>query len=236
MIPIAQFYLGATPNAPLNSAPFQRPQSMSQVSLQRSPTRGAASPPASGGGPGTRASMPPPRRSNAADNSASSFVNQSPPGSGNSRTNGIPPVSEADEDADLRGNVSKGSPQSKSGLSSPTSAEKEKDKQEAEDEYNVEERERLQDPVLGVEGFSVNCIIVSIVSRKWVAQTYIQGVQLAQLRRRRRNTPHPNLRNLTTRGRLRGPARVRRGVPSSPALSLWRWDSCPARDRIQATR
>lgn len=128
MIPIAQFYLGATPNAPLNSAPFQRPQSMSQVSLQRSPTRGAASPPASGGGPGTRASMPPPRRSNAADNSASSFVNQSPPGSGNSRTNGIPPVSEADEDADLRGNVSKGSPQSKSGLSSPTSAEKEKDK------------------------------------------------------------------------------------------------------------
>ncbi|EIN11014.1 hypothetical protein PUNSTDRAFT_85507 [Punctularia strigosozonata HHB-11173 SS5] len=52
MVPIAQYYLGVTPSAPINSAPFTRPQSMSQVSLQR-----AVSP--SSPGVKNRASMPP---------------------------------------------------------------------------------------------------------------------------------------------------------------------------------
>ncbi|EGO20460.1 hypothetical protein SERLADRAFT_476685, partial [Serpula lacrymans var. lacrymans S7.9] len=36
MVPIAGFYLGTTPSTPMNSAPFQRPQSMSQASLPQS--------------------------------------------------------------------------------------------------------------------------------------------------------------------------------------------------------
>jgi len=75
MMPISQFYLGATPNTAISS---NRTQSMSQVSLQRSAVRGATSPT----GAGNRASMPPaPRRpvngeADAADTSA--FVNQTP--------------------------------------------------------------------------------------------------------------------------------------------------------------
>ncbi|TFK69408.1 hypothetical protein BDN72DRAFT_878474 [Pluteus cervinus] len=38
MIPIAAYYLGATPAAPMSAPPFARPQSMSQASLPRSPT------------------------------------------------------------------------------------------------------------------------------------------------------------------------------------------------------
>lgn len=96
MIPISQFYLGATPNSPLSSAPFTRPQSMSQVSLQRSSTRGAASPPeAAPVGPGNRASMPPQRRPAAqSEASASSFVNQP---ATKAKTNGVAPVIETDE-------------------------------------------------------------------------------------------------------------------------------------------
>lgn len=41
MVPIASFYLGATPAAPMNAPPFTRPQSMSQTSLPQS----ARSPP-----------------------------------------------------------------------------------------------------------------------------------------------------------------------------------------------
>ncbi|KAI5121194.1 hypothetical protein M0805_005995 [Coniferiporia weirii] len=97
MVPIAQFYLGATPNTPLSSAPFTRPQSMSQVSLQRSPSRGAASPPSSASAAtANRASLPAQRRVNAEiEPSASSFVNQSPPGT---TPNGkVPAVTEEDE-------------------------------------------------------------------------------------------------------------------------------------------
>lgn len=36
MVPIASFYLGATPAAPMNAPPFTRPQSMSQTSLPQS--------------------------------------------------------------------------------------------------------------------------------------------------------------------------------------------------------
>ncbi|VDB99544.1 unnamed protein product [Peniophora sp. CBMAI 1063] len=36
MVPIASFYLGATPAAPMNAPPFARPQSMSQTSLPQS--------------------------------------------------------------------------------------------------------------------------------------------------------------------------------------------------------
>ena len=72
MVPIAGFYLGVTPN----TAPaFQRPQSMSQVNLQKSSARAAAStsPTVS-----NRASMPPPRRSTASDADTSTFVGQTP--------------------------------------------------------------------------------------------------------------------------------------------------------------
>ncbi|KAJ8487763.1 hypothetical protein ONZ45_g14206 [Pleurotus djamor] len=60
MVPIAQYYLGATPSAPINSPPFNRPQSMSQASLTRAPT---SPPPRNQTSPTShRASMPPPSR------------------------------------------------------------------------------------------------------------------------------------------------------------------------------
>ncbi|KAF8885806.1 hypothetical protein BD779DRAFT_1532492 [Infundibulicybe gibba] len=59
MIPIAAYYLGATSSAPMTSAPFTRPQSMSQASLPRSPTSPS---PNQAKSPATRASMPPPSR------------------------------------------------------------------------------------------------------------------------------------------------------------------------------
>ncbi|KAH8118867.1 hypothetical protein DFH11DRAFT_1540965 [Phellopilus nigrolimitatus] len=107
MIPIAQFYLGATPNAPLSSAPFARPQSMSQVSLPRAPSRGPASPPTpSSAGAQNRSSMPPPRRPAAhAEPTASSFVNQSPqsPPRQQPPPASVATVAEADETEDAVG-------------------------------------------------------------------------------------------------------------------------------------
>lgn len=83
-MPISQFYLGATPNTVHSSA---RPQSMSQVSLQRTPNRTSTTSPPSANAPNNRASMPPPRRStnsnaNTDPPDTSTFVNQnasSPP-------------------------------------------------------------------------------------------------------------------------------------------------------------
>ncbi|TFK47016.1 hypothetical protein OE88DRAFT_1666830 [Heliocybe sulcata] len=54
MVPISGYYLGVNPGTPINSAPFTRPQSMSQVSLAHSPSA-QRSP--------NRASMPAPTRS-----------------------------------------------------------------------------------------------------------------------------------------------------------------------------
>ena len=78
MMPTSHFYLGTAPSAHHSSA-AQRPQSMSQVSLQqRAAAQGTSS-------PTNRMSMPPPRRPAANDNAAaesdpdtSTFVNQSP--------------------------------------------------------------------------------------------------------------------------------------------------------------
>ncbi|KAI0053792.1 hypothetical protein FA95DRAFT_1530798 [Auriscalpium vulgare] len=53
MVPIAGYYLGTTPSTPINSAPFSRPQSMSQASLPREAHASKAA---------NRASMPPPVR------------------------------------------------------------------------------------------------------------------------------------------------------------------------------
>ena len=53
MIPIASYYLGTTPSAPINSAPFTRHQSMSQASLPHSASSNKAA---------NRASMPAPAR------------------------------------------------------------------------------------------------------------------------------------------------------------------------------
>lgn len=59
MVPISGYYLGATPNTPMNAPPFTRPQSMSQVSLA-SPTRSnSTGTTAIPKGAGNRSSMPP---------------------------------------------------------------------------------------------------------------------------------------------------------------------------------
>ncbi|KAG6845522.1 hypothetical protein H0H87_007766 [Tephrocybe sp. NHM501043] len=80
MVPIASFYLGATPASPLGSATMGRTQSLSQAAPVRSP----ASPPPNQQQQkqSNRASMPPPSRSSDAPPSQMSpFVNQngSPP-------------------------------------------------------------------------------------------------------------------------------------------------------------
>ncbi|TFY81461.1 hypothetical protein EWM64_g2552 [Hericium alpestre] len=54
MVPIAAYYLGTTPSAPINSAPFTRHQSMSQAALPQSAHANKAA---------NRASMPAPSRS-----------------------------------------------------------------------------------------------------------------------------------------------------------------------------
>ncbi|KAI0068484.1 hypothetical protein BV25DRAFT_1910263 [Artomyces pyxidatus] len=53
MVPIASYYLGTTPSTPINSAPFTRPQSMSQATLPRDAQAVKAA---------NRASMPAPSR------------------------------------------------------------------------------------------------------------------------------------------------------------------------------
>lgn len=53
MVPISGYYLGATHSMPMNSAPFTRPQSMSQASLPQSAQAAKAA---------NRASMPVPSR------------------------------------------------------------------------------------------------------------------------------------------------------------------------------
>ncbi|RDB20046.1 Chitin biosynthesis protein CHS5 [Hypsizygus marmoreus] len=75
MVPIASFYLGATPISP--STHFNtRPQSMSQASIPRTPTSPVHKQSKS---PAHRASMPPPSRSAASPpNNVSPFLNQSP--------------------------------------------------------------------------------------------------------------------------------------------------------------
>ncbi|THH32333.1 hypothetical protein EUX98_g1865 [Antrodiella citrinella] len=72
MIAIHPYYLGASPATPMNSAPFTRPQSMSQASLP-SPSGSRASPVTQ---KNNRQSMPPPQRVTSTSPPASSFVNQ----------------------------------------------------------------------------------------------------------------------------------------------------------------
>ncbi|KAK2464835.1 hypothetical protein APHAL10511_003134 [Amanita phalloides] len=71
MIPIASYYLGASPSTPMSAQPFARPQSMSQASLPRSPHSAT---PASGRGAGNRASMPAPSRSHTTSPPSSQHV------------------------------------------------------------------------------------------------------------------------------------------------------------------
>lgn len=73
MIPIASFYLGANPSMSANTAPYTRPQSMSQANLQHSPTR--ATSPASRNAH-NRASLPAPSRVTSMSPPNSTFVNQ----------------------------------------------------------------------------------------------------------------------------------------------------------------
>lgn len=73
MVAIHPYYLGASPSTPMNSAPFTRPQSMSQASLP-SPSGSRSSPSAQK--TSNRQSMPPPQRVTSASPPASSFINQ----------------------------------------------------------------------------------------------------------------------------------------------------------------
>ncbi|KDQ63964.1 hypothetical protein JAAARDRAFT_201433 [Jaapia argillacea MUCL 33604] len=70
MIPISSFYLGATSSAPINSAPFTRPQSMSHTSLPQSTNR-ANNPTSPTQKAANRASMPAPSRTQSAGSSLS---------------------------------------------------------------------------------------------------------------------------------------------------------------------
>ena len=112
MVAIGPYYLGATSNSPISSAPFTRPQSMSQVSLQRSPTRPSAEAPS----PSNKRQSMPAQRSPATQtqqhsetNDAgddSTFVNQTPPPSqtneaANGHAHSLHPMSEEDEDGDI---------------------------------------------------------------------------------------------------------------------------------------
>lgn len=70
MVPIHPYYLGASSSTPISSAPFSRPQSMSQVTL---PSPGSRSPVANKAA--NRQSMPA-QRSTPGSPPSSSFVNQ----------------------------------------------------------------------------------------------------------------------------------------------------------------
>jgi chitin biosynthesis protein CHS5 len=89
MIPIHPYYLGATPSAPINSAAFTRPQSMSQATLP-TPSRNAGSPSPRAA---NRQSMPPPSRP-----AASPTSNTHPAASASRITEPTP--EEAAEDSD----------------------------------------------------------------------------------------------------------------------------------------
>jgi chitin biosynthesis protein CHS5 len=102
MMPIAPYYLGATPNTPASASySSNRPQSMSHTQLPYTPPATGGS---SKGTPASyRASMPPPARS--PPNSAGSFVNNQPlsaaTSAASSRPQFEPTVEEsAAEDAD----------------------------------------------------------------------------------------------------------------------------------------
>jgi hypothetical protein len=75
MMPIASFYLGANPSAPINSGSYARPQSMSQANLPQASTN-ATTPPAKNS---NRASMPAPSRVTSASPPQSTFINQPSP-------------------------------------------------------------------------------------------------------------------------------------------------------------
>ncbi|KAG5635498.1 hypothetical protein H0H81_011033 [Sphagnurus paluster] len=75
MVPIASFYLGATPASPMSSATFNRTQSMSQASIPRSSSSPTPNQPKSSS---NRASMPAPARpAGSPPSQVSPFVNQS---------------------------------------------------------------------------------------------------------------------------------------------------------------
>ncbi|KAG6848588.1 hypothetical protein H0H93_015637, partial [Arthromyces matolae] len=79
MMPIASFYLGATPINTPNTSNFNRPQSMSQANLSRGGGAPTTSPPPPGNhstSSSHRASMPPPARSSENNIPTSAFVNQ----------------------------------------------------------------------------------------------------------------------------------------------------------------
>jgi hypothetical protein len=69
MVPISGFYLGTTHSTPMNSAPFTRPQSMSQASLPQSAQAAKVA---------NRASMPAPSRTPTSPDPAPQASSESP--------------------------------------------------------------------------------------------------------------------------------------------------------------
>ncbi|KZT29558.1 hypothetical protein NEOLEDRAFT_1085576 [Neolentinus lepideus HHB14362 ss-1] len=89
MVPISGYYLGVNPGTHINSAPFTRPSSMSQVSLPHSPNRPITSPTQKSA---NRASMPAPSRSSS---------HQSIPASAESQARTIAPTPEENGEEDM---------------------------------------------------------------------------------------------------------------------------------------
>ncbi|KAL4245777.1 Chitin Synthase Export/Cell Fusion Regulator [Abortiporus biennis] len=102
MVNIHPFYLGASSTSPMNSAPFHRPQSMSQANIP-SPSRAPSSPTASthaGNKQANRQSMPPPQRVTSTSPPASAAVRSAPGLSGSHQHKPIEPTPE-EEGSDL---------------------------------------------------------------------------------------------------------------------------------------
>ena len=98
MVPIASYYLGASPSTPMSAQPFARPQSMSQASLPRSPISANS---LSRKGTGNRASMPAPSRTN-----TQSPQSSLPPSSPESRARTSRFEATMEEDGETEGGIS----------------------------------------------------------------------------------------------------------------------------------
>jgi hypothetical protein len=109
MVPIAGYYLGATPAAPMNAPPFARPQSMSQVSLakpMRSDSAGSVVGMGAGAlgangvvpvGKANRASMPAMSRAPTGSMAPSANAGPMSPRSPETQARSLPPFNEASE-------------------------------------------------------------------------------------------------------------------------------------------
>lgn len=101
MMPIASFYLGANPSAPINSGSYTRHQSMSQANLPQASANATTLPAKNP----SRASMPAPSRVTSASPPQSAFINQpSPRLDAKAKTGAFEPTpEELETDAEVNG-------------------------------------------------------------------------------------------------------------------------------------